>query len=837
MRYTSLPDFEKAFADNQSSLILNAGLALSVLLFGITWSLGTTRKRAEEIANRMTEELQIKDQAIGSVNDGVIIVDANTPDYPIIYLNDAFVKITGYSREEVIGRNCRFLQGSDRDQPELEIIRAALREKTGCRCVLRNYRKDGTLFYNQLAISPIHSTAGKLMYFVGTAQDITLRKNAEDNLAASEVKYRRVVDSVQEVIFQTDVRGNWTFINPAWHALTGYRVEESLGKNFLRQIHPLDRTKTSESFRSVLNATGQSFRVETRLMSKDGMYRWVDINLQKAGDGINPSSWISGTIVDITERKRAEEAIAMARDAAVQNARMKADFLANMSHEIRTPLNGIVGMTGLIAETELKPEQREYVHTIRSCADSLLTIINDILDFSKIEAGKLSFESLDFHLRNTVEEAMDMLSSAAAAKSLELACFVHDRVPAGLRGDPGRLKQILVNLINNAIKFTQRGEVVIHVSLEKEKPGSVIIKFEVMDTGIGIPPEKLKNLFQPFTQADNSTTRKYGGTGLGLSISKQLASLMGGQMGVESQSGKGSTFWFTAEFGLSESIVSEYPWDKEILKGKKVLIVDDNATNLQILAHELHSWKMITTSLDEPAKVLAQIKHAKHLGESFDILILDMQMPGMDGLDVARAIQTDGDFKGLPMLLMTSGTHVQSDTDSQRALGIRRCLTKPVKHSLLGETLWDLLKPASAQTVNVPGKTTETAEKKPYRILLAEDNMINQKVALRQLSRLGYTEADTVANGAEAVDALRQVPYHIVLMDCQMPEMDGYEAAAMIRSNEKNRHVVIIAMTANAMEEDKKRCLAAGMDDYLSKPVEMDKLRDMLEKWTRQITL
>ncbi|MDL5052331.1 PAS domain S-box protein [Oscillatoria laete-virens NRMC-F 0139] len=838
IRHTSLPSFERTFSDRQSSVILYSGLALSILLFGITWSLGMTRVRAEEMALRMTEELRIKEQAISSVNNGVIITDARVRDCPIIYVNDAFTRITGYTKEDVVGKNCRFLQGTDHDQADLDILRQALASQSSCRVVLRNYRKDGSLFYNELFVSPVKDARGKLLYFVGIQQDITEQKQVEEELAKSEAQHRQVVDSVQEVIFQTDNRGNFTFLNPAWEQLTDMPVDQSLGKSFIRQFHPLDRTRVSEQYRQ-LHTGHNKIRLEARILSQDGMHRWAEIRLQKTSD-----ETVAGTIVDITERKRAEEATAMARDAAMQSARLKADFLANMSHEIRTPLNGIVGMTGLLADTKLEPEQRDFVRTIRSCADSLLTIINDILDFSKIEAGKLSFETLDFDLEETIENVLDVLASQAYTRDVELAYEIDADVPLALQGDPGRLRQILVNLVGNAIKFTEHGDVIVRVGKENTfLPGKALIKFSVTDTGIGIPPEKLANLFQPFVQVDSSTTRKYGGTGLGLSICKQLASLMGGKMGVESEPGKGSCFWFTVKLGIQEN-PQPRPYERDgiaHLKGKRALIVDDNATNRRILIHQLNAWEMRAVEIADPACALPALQKAKTDGQPFDILLLDMQMPGLNGWDVAKAIHDSGQFSDLPVLLMTSGGITQAEMDSSQASGVTRFMLKPVKHSVLTRVVGELLQPDSAKKTGAGDSKTRakpvspTPEKKPFRLLLAEDNSTNQKVALLQLSRLGY-EADTVANGLEAVQAVRDVQYPIVLMDCQMPEMDGYEASRAIREIEKGeRHTIIIAMTANAMEGDQKKCLEAGMDDYIPKPVEMKRLAETLEKWARQI--
>ena len=839
VRYSSLPAFELTFSDRQSSIILNAGLLLSILLFGVTWSLSNTRAHAEEIAERMTAELKIKDKAFASVNNGILISDATRPDMPIIYVNEAFCRITGYSPEDVIGKNCRFLQNDDRQQPAIEEIRHALKTGIPCDTVLRNYRKDGTLFYNEFSISPIKSVDGKISHFVGIQHDITERKNVERNLKESERKYRTVVDSVQEVIFQMDIRGHWIFLSAAWGTMTGYQVDESLGHSFLRYIHPLDRTMISENFRGLLTKSDASCRLEVRVLSKDDTYQWTELTIQKRPGEKGERMILPGTIMNISERKRAEEMTARARDAAIQSARMKADFLANMSHEIRTPLNGIVGMAGLLADSSLGREQKDFVQTIRSCADSLMGIINDILDFSKIEAGKLSFETLDFNLRNAVENSMDMVSGGMGAKSIELAFDIHDDVPVYLQGDPGRLKQILVNLINNAAKFTEKGEVVITISVDSFAGEKALIKTEVRDTGIGISPDKLQDLFQPFVQADTSTTRKYGGTGLGLSISRQLVTLMGGTMGVHSELGAGSTFWFTIPFDLQSQPPKGYDPSGSHLKGARVLILDDNETNRRILLHQLKNWDLLADELADSRLAFDTLMKAKEAGSPYDILLLDMQMPFLDGLGVAKAIQSYRGLSELSILLMTSGSPGSQEMAFYKAFGIRQCLTKPLKQSVLFDALSCILEhslaSSTAASTPVPMGLRDSSEKKSFRILIAEDNITNQKVALLQLAKLGY-EADTVANGLEVIEALSRIPYKIILMDCQMPEMDGYTASSVIRMNEKDDyHPVIIAMTAHAMEGDEKKCLDAGMDDYISKPVNMVSLKTILEKWTKKI--
>jgi len=662
-----------------------------------------------------------------------------------------------------------------------------------------------------------------------------------DALAEREADCRRseafltsIVDNIPNGVFAKDAADlRYILVNRGVAESTGISNEEMLGKRDV-DLFPPDRAAFFNAKDRETLAAGAVVRIEEQeVPTRAGGTRTMRVQkVPILGDDGRPA-FLVGISEDITDAKAAEVALRAAKDAADQANQAKSEFLSTMSHEIRTPLNGVIGMTGLLLDTDLDAEQREYADTARTSGEALLAVINDILDFSKIEAGKLDLEVIDFDLRSAIEETLEVVAVNAHAKGIDVAALIDPDVPLGVRGDPGRFRQVLSNLLSNAIKFTETGEVVVKVDLVREAGDDLDIRIEVIDTGIGIDAAKKDLLFQSFAQADASTTRQYGGTGLGLAISKQLVELQGGEIGVDSIPGEGSTFWFTVRLRRGNQIRTELPASAGELEGLRVLVVDDNETNRTILDRTLREWRMRAACVPDGAQALAALTGAAGTANTFDVAILDFHMPGMDGLELARVIRADERIAATRLVLLTSSGR-RGAAGAAEAAGIEAFLTKPVRRSALFDCLATLVgtdESPGTRPLITRHTTAEIRRRNRPHLLVVEDNIVNQKVAARTLENLGY-RVDVAANGSEAVDATARITYAAVLMDCQMPEMDGYEATAAIRAREAaDGHTPIIAMTAGASHEDEAKCLAAGMDDYVTKPVNRAALARTLQRW------
>jgi PAS domain S-box-containing protein len=798
----------------------------------------TRRKRAEERTRQAEQRYRTLIERVPAV---VYIQEIGTPG-AAMYMSPQLEKLTGYSTEDLEDPDLRWrmVHPEDRERMQSEDQRAVGPGEVVA-TEYRVLRRDGRVVWVRNESVLVEDETSGSRYWQGFMLDITERKKAEERLREAEIRYRSLVEHIPAIVYVQELAepSATTYISPQAEQMLGYPRERFTDDPewWVGLIHPNDRERVlTEDERT--NETGEPFRAEYRMIASDGRVLWFfDEAVLVRDEEDRPLYW-QGFQVEITERKRAEEELQKARTEAESASRAKSEFLSNMSHEIRTPMNGVIGMTELLLDTSLSPEQREYAETVRSSGQALLAIINDILDFSKIEAGKLNLETIDFDLQSEVEDVSALLAGRAQSKGLELASLVEPGTPTAVRGDPFRLRQVLTNLIGNAIKFTEEGEVVLRVSLVGDDADPVTIRFEVEDTGIGITREQRQRLFRSFSQADASTTRHYGGTGLGLAISKQLVEMMEGEIGVESEPGMGSTFRFTVRLGKGSQ--EGTAWPPSTNRNLKTLITDDNATNRQILHKQLTSWGIKAAMAEDGPGALEALRAAVEIGEPYDLALLDVQMPGMDGLELARAIKADAPIAPT-RLMMLSSVGVDFRADARQA-GVEVVLGKPVRQSQLYDALAALMGAPAEAPSEAPAAATPQAEASaagaavPARrsplghLLVAEDNLVNQRVAARMLERIGY-RVDVADDGRQALEALQHNDYEAVLMDVQMPKMNGYEATAEIRRREgAERHTPIIALTANVMQGDREKALEAGMDDYVPKPVNREELEAVLER-------
>ena len=666
-------------------------------------------------------------------------------------------------------------------------------------------------------------------------------EKAEDAHRQAEARLARAIRGTSDGPWEFEVATGRYWLAPHWRTMLGYNAHDLQDPTIdsLRDlVHPDDLPMQQAAFQKCLLTAGV-YDAEFRVRMKSGDYRWFRSRGICEQNANGRPTRVSGALQDVTERRQYQHDLIEAQEASAAANRAKGEFLANMSHEIRTPMNGVIGMTELLLDTGLDPSQRDYTETIRDSASALLTVINDILDFSKIEAGKLDLEHIELDLRDTVEDVARLLAIQAHGKGLELTAHIDPAVPDLIRGDPARLRQILVNLGSNAVKFTEKGEVAIDVRVLEGGPDSALVRCEVRDTGLGIPAERQASLFQPFSQVDASTTRKFGGTGLGLSIVKRLAELMGGAAGVESTEGSGSTFWFTARVGMAERKHLDRQAQHDALKGLRVLVVDDNATNRKVLTGQLEACGVMPVCVSTAQDALQELVDATVSDQPFQVALLDFHMPECDGEQLGRLIRTYDHLTHTRLVLLTSSGH-RGDAQRFADLGFAGYLVKPITRRDLTACLSLVMSNSAeswkrrAQPLVTRHQVRAVRVEADRRILLAEDNPVNQKVARMVLEKLGL-EVTVVNNGREAVTAWTSGGHDLILMDCQMPELDGYEATREIRRLEQGRPnagagIPIVALTAHAMKGDDEKCRAAGMTDYLTKPLDRNKLQSCLER-------
>ena len=842
-----------ALDDEGAATCIRAGADDYVLkqnLAHLPFAVNTAIARRDALMGRRAAEEQIMmlSRAVEQSPTSIIITDCSGN---IEYVNPKFVQVTGYSVEEAIGKTSRILKsGRQNGEFYAKLWRTITSGKvwTG---EFENKKKNGEIYRESGSISPIRDNKGAITHFVAVKEDITERRLAEENARRESALLSQLIGTIPDRVYFKDRDYRFVKVNGAALQALGVKSEQEVIGRRDSDFYPEDFAEKSLMDDRFVIETGQNLTgTEEVLTMPDGAKRWYSTTKVPLRDPQGNVNGLMGITRDVTGLKTTETRlresnarlkVALARagelaEKAEAANSAKSDFLANMSHEIRTPMNGVIGMTDLLLETGLNNEQMEYAQTIRTCGEALLSLINDILDFSKVEAGQLKLESVDFDLRSTLDDTLEILGFKAQEKDLDVVCLVDQQVPAHLRGDPGRLRQILFNLIGNAIKFTQQGGVSVHVERLAGSDISTVLRFSVTDTGIGIDREKQGLIFSKFTQADPSTTREFGGTGLGLTICRQLVSLFQGEIGVTSEPGKGSTFWFTVVFAVPPAgTVRPVPKEADI-SGAKVLLTDDFKTNRVFVGTLLKNWGCRSDEAPDAESALHLLRKAALEGDPYAVALLDMHMPGMDGAELGRLIKADEKIKGTRLVMLTS-LGKRGDAEKLTGVGFTGYLPKPIRPDLLRKCLALVLgrEEATGSDRNLITRHTvaETSRKK-LRVLVAEDNTTNRIIAIKMIEKLGHV-AEAAENGREAVESLRRMPYDMVLMDCQMPIMDGFEATRVIRNSDsrvRNPRIPIIALTAHAMKGDRELCLESGMDDYLSKPVNPQELAAALDRWS-----
>ena len=906
------------------------------------------------VKHQESRRLELSNQRFAM--DQHAIVSITDTDGNILYVNDKFCRISGYEREELLGKNHRIINSGYHPKGFFTGLWQTILGGKVWHGEICNTAKQGHTYWVAATIVPFLDQQGKPYQFIAIRTEITERKRMAEKIAFSEQQYRSVVNSLKEIIFRTDARGHWTFLNPAWSEITGFPVDEAIGKCFLDYIFPRDLEGARKGFHAFMTGEDPVTRHEVRYRTADGGYRWMEVYAQiarnedghivgltgslnditerrhatsqlkenlafvdalveaiplpvylKDAEGrymrlnkafcslfsvraadligktvrellnaddaqfhldrdhallknhgtqiyeallklpqdktvdalyskaalVKPDGTLMGlvgTIVDISSQKSAERAMLHAKETAESANRSKSEFLANMSHEIRTPMNGIIGMTDLVLETELEKHQREYLQIVKSSADALLEIINDILDFSKIEAGKMTIEAVPFEVDRLIIETLRTLTLRAQEKGLELVLDIDPAIPQSAVGDSVRIRQVLINLVGNAIKFTKTGEIIVCIRLKSSSAQKIHVMISVIDTGIGIPRDKQSLVFEAFEQEDGSTTRRFGGTGLGLSITRRLVNMMGGEIELESEVGKGSNFTATIELGIDAAGRADTSTPAASLAGKKIMLVDDSDTNLAILNAMLGRWGALTVTLHSGGETLAYCSGHKN---DIDCIILDDAMPGLSGFETAAALAAVEHYKNVP-IVMFSSRGMAGDGGKCKDLRIQGYLLKPAGREEVFSAISAVIgrgRVEAAERTSVAPKIVTKAEK-PIKVLLVEDNALNQKLAIALLKKWGH-DVRIANNGIEALEIHATQPFDLILMDLQMPVMGGFEATATIREREKNgfKRTPVIAMTANALEGDREKCIAQGMDDYLSKPFKPEAFIQILKKY------
>jgi len=839
--------------------LFEAEATIEALLSGQIDAVVDSRNMTPVLLAKAQEALQASEERYRSIvetaNEGVWLIDA---DNKTTFMNLRMAQMLGCEEDMGVGRSpFEFLDEAGRaaftanaERPEAQQVE------------VRYIRADGTSVWGLMGASAVFDNGGLYAGSLSMVMDITDRKRAAEALhELSQRTGRRermlttALSSISDFAYIYDREGRFVFANQPLLNLWGITLEEAVGKNFFDLRYPDDVAKKLLRQVQEVFETKKSITDETPYTSPSGLSGYYEYIFSPVFGTDGAVEFVVGTTRDISGRKDAEAALLIAKDASEAANKAKSEFLANMSHEIRTPMNGVIGMTDLLLDTELTAEQRESLEIVKSSADGLLTIINDILDFSRIEARKLELDPIDFSPHDTIRDTANTVALRARQKGLELIVDVGPAVPPALSGDPGRLRQILVNLLGNAIKFTHRGEVVLRVTIEEAGPtDGIVLHFSVRDTGVGIPLDRQESVFEAFTQADGSTTRTYGGTGLGLTISSQLVQLMGGRIWLESEAGKGSTFHFTARFAPAKAPGAGAAGANAVdVRNLRVLAVDDNPTNRRHLEQILTDWQMVPTLAASVPEALAALRVAEESGNAFPLVVTNFQIPDADGFILAEAIKKDPAIAGATVVMLASAGQ-RGDAARCRELGIAAYLSKPIKRSELRSAIQLALgvQAASVQAAGVQAAGVQAATPDPPalvtrhflrearrtgRILVVEDNRVNQLVAKRLLEKRGHTVM-VANNGREALAILDDAAspgFECVLMDVQMPEMGGFECTAQIREREQTTgyHLPIIAMTAHTMEGDEARCLAAGMDAYLSKPLEPNSFCDVVERHLR----